>query len=386
MKKLFALFLIVSASLGIAQAEIIENVNIGDYKYYLDTESKRAEVASKGYYSGDITIPSSVEYDNVTYTVTSIGHAAFHSCVNLTSVTLPNSIIQISSSAFQYCIKLVKINIPNSVTTIQQYAFAQCEALPTITIPNSVTSLGANVFYYCKNLKTVTIGSGITDTNIGFPYCESLRTIICHAIVPPEVSEYDFIIDNAGTKIHYSTIVYVPKNSISAYKAHSFWGLYDVRSLDALSAETNEVNITPSQTTADVTWPIVEGADTYDLIIYNESGDEIETYIFNAQGQLQSIILHAPSRFNNQQQTQTVGFSFTITGLDSGTTFSYTLIAKDNEDNILNTVNGSFTTQISMGINDLENEKEQSKIEFRNGQIYILRGDKTYTLQGQEVK
>jgi len=386
MKKLFALFLIVSASLGIAQAEIIENVNIGDYKYYLDTESKRAEVASKGYYSGDITIPSSVEYDNVTYTVTSIGHAAFHSCVNLTSVTLPNSIIQISSSAFQYCIKLVKINIPNSVTTIQQYAFAQCEALPTITIPNSVTSLGANVFYYCKNLKTVTIGSGITDTNIGFPYCESLRTIICHAIVPPEVSEYDFIIDNAGTKIHYSTIVYVPKNSISAYKAHSFWGLYDVRSLDALSAETNEVNITPSQTTADVTWPIVEGADTYDLIIYNESGDEIETYIFNAQGQLQSIILHAPSRLNNQQQTQTVGFSFTITGLDSGTTFSYTLIAKDNEDNILNTVNGSFTTQISIGINDLENEKEQSKIEFRNGQIYILRGDKTYTLQGQEVK
>lgn len=386
MKKLFALFLIVSASLGIAQAEIIENVNIGDYKYYLDTESKRAEVASKGYYSGDITIPSSVEYDNVTYTVTSIGHAAFHSCVNLTSVTLPNSIIQISSSAFQYCIKLVKINIPNSVTTIQQYAFAQCEALPTITISNSVTSLGANVFYYCKNLKTVTIGSGITDTNIGFPYCESLRTIICHAIVPPEVSEYDFIIDNAGTKIPYSTIVYVPKNSISAYKAHSFWGLYDVRSLDALSAETNEVNITPSQTTADVTWPIVEGADTYDLIIYNESGDEIETYIFNAQGQLQSIILHAPSRLNNQQQTQTVGFSFTITGLDSGTTFSYTLIAKDNEDNILNTVNGSFTTQISMGINDLENEKEQSKIEFRNGQIYILRGDKTYTLQGQEIK
>ena len=229
--------------------------------------------------------------------------------------------MQISSSAFQYCTKLTKINIPNSVTTIQQYAFAQCYALTTIIIPNSVTNLGTSVFYYCNNLKSVTIGSGITDTNIGFPYCKSLRTIICHAIVPPEVSEYDFRIDDAGTKIPYSTIVYVPKNSISAYKAHSFWGLYDVRSLDALSTETTEVVITPSQTTADVSWPIVEDADTYDLTIYNETEDEIETYSFNAQGQLISIVFNAPGR-NTPQQTQAAGFSFTVTGLEEGISYN----------------------------------------------------------------
>ena len=72
-----------------------------------------------GEYSGQVTIPSVVNYNNESYSVTSIGHFAFYKCSGLTSVI-----------------------IPNSVTSIKDYAFYECTGLTSVTIGNSVTSIG----------------------------------------------------------------------------------------------------------------------------------------------------------------------------------------------------------------------------------------------------
>ena len=42
--------------------------------------------------------------------------------------------------------------------------------------------------------------------------------------------------------------------------------------------------------------------------------------------------------------------------------------------------------QDSEGIDDIIGDKTKRAKFIQNGQIFILRGDKTYTLQGQEVK
>ena len=71
-----------------------------------------------------VDIPESVTYDNVTYSVTSIGDDAFADCTGLTSVTIPNSVTSIGNSAFAYCTGLSSVTIPNSVTTIGNSAFS----------------------------------------------------------------------------------------------------------------------------------------------------------------------------------------------------------------------------------------------------------------------
>lgn len=55
-------------------------------------------------YSGDVVIPSSFNYQGITYNVTSIGGSAFYECSGLTSVTIPGSVTTIGAEAFRGCI------------------------------------------------------------------------------------------------------------------------------------------------------------------------------------------------------------------------------------------------------------------------------------------
>ena len=118
-----------------------------------------------------------------------------------------------------------------------------------------------------------------------------------------------------------STIIYAPVDNVNDYLAHEFWGRYDVRALEAESAETDEVKVEPTTNSVEVVWPAVEGAETYELVIKDKQGNVICTLIFNANGQLTSIIFSAPARDNAAEQAQSAGFAFTVTGLESGTTY-----------------------------------------------------------------
>ncbi len=133
----------------------------------------------------------------------------------------------------------------------------------------------------------------------------------------------------------------------------------------------------------------VLNAATYKLVIRDTDGNTICTLTFNAQGQLTAIAFNVRARGNAPEQTQTAGFSFTITGLNSSTTYDYTLTAKDAAGNVLDTQTGTFTTDGTTGIEDIPSSIDLSsptKV-FENGNIYILLPDNTrYNLQGAEVK
>ena len=136
--------------------------------FYNKTSDNTVAVTYKGnYYSsysneyaGDVVIPSSVNYNGTTYSVTSIRDNAFWWCSNLTSVKIPNSVTSIGSSAFCDCSSLTSIEIPNSVTSIGYYAFSSCSGLTSIEIPNSVTSIGDGAFSGCSSLTSVVVDAG----------------------------------------------------------------------------------------------------------------------------------------------------------------------------------------------------------------------------------
>ena len=117
--------------------------------------------------------------------VTSIGNAAFSMCYGLASVTIPDSVTSIGRNAFSDCTNLTSVTIPDSVTSIGRNAFWGCAGLTSITIPDSVTSIGDFAFYYCTGLTSVTIPGSVTSIGNGaFQDCDRLTRITFEGTVP----------------------------------------------------------------------------------------------------------------------------------------------------------------------------------------------------------
>ena len=75
---------------------------------YYNFIGDEAEVTNYNSYTSlyyvTVTIPKFVTYDGMTYCVTTIGNSAFKGCYDLTSVTIPESVISIGDNAFYNCI------------------------------------------------------------------------------------------------------------------------------------------------------------------------------------------------------------------------------------------------------------------------------------------
>ncbi len=273
------------------------------------------------------------------------------------------------------------LNITGKGALSENYTYGTF--IESLTIGNEVTTIGEDAFYKCTNLKNVILGTSVKVLEErAFYNCSSIETITCYSMRPPTVNT------DALYGLDYSTIVYVPADYLNTYKMHDAWGLYDVRPLGAKGTETTNLSVTPAETTADVAWPAVSGAATYELVIKDKSGNVICTLVFNANGQLTQIAFGAPARNNAPQQTQTAGFSFTVTGLEEGTSYDLTITSKDNNGGTLDTKTVSFTTsgEAPQGIDQVPSDQVQSTKAIKDGQILILRGDKTFTVTGQEVK
>ena len=117
-----------------------------------------------------IKIPSNVESNGQTYTVTSIGNFAFSWCTGLTSVTIPDSVTSIGYGAFSECISLTSVTIPDSVdipdgvTSIGDRAFGNCTELTSVTFAGTVPeNWGDSPFHNCHAMQTVYLSADMTQ-------------------------------------------------------------------------------------------------------------------------------------------------------------------------------------------------------------------------------
>ena len=254
MKKIILLTL----SLGLIVVNVsAHNFGVNGIYYNLSQKDKTASVTYNdetyshyNEYSGNVVIPESVTYSGTTYSVTSIGVAAFSGCTGLTSIVvatsnsvydsrnncnaiietstntliagckntiIPNSVTSIGYSAFWGCTGLTSIEIPNSVTSIDQSAFRDCTGLTSIEIPNSVTGIGVWAFQDCTGLTSIEIPNSvmIIDSR-AFYGCTGLTSVTVLSSTPFHIESNTF--SNTA-----NVTLYVPKGSKAAYEAADYW-------------------------------------------------------------------------------------------------------------------------------------------------------------------
>ncbi|MBO4308051.1 MAG: leucine-rich repeat domain-containing protein [Bacteroidales bacterium] len=221
-KHFFKLSVLFTALLAwqFAQGQTFPVVTPSNHTVYFQIENNEAEATYCSYsmpnygssLSGTLIIPDSVEYNSVSYPVTSIGYNAFHHAYGIDTVILPNTITTIKQEAFSACADLASVIIPNSVTTLGNLAFAACHNLSDLTIgesvvtignqafdadtslvyvniPNSVVSIGQAAFSQNYSLRTVRFGSSLTSIGFAcFTNCPSLDSLIFVTEVAPYYS------------------------------------------------------------------------------------------------------------------------------------------------------------------------------------------------------
>lgn len=145
-----------------------------------------------------------------------IGSRAFVDTA-ITSITIPDGVLSINGFKGS---SLSSITIPNSVTYIGNSAFFGCKSLTSIVIPNSVVTIGSQAFQGSA-LTEITIGHGVTSIgSYAFFYCTQLAQVTILATTPPTLGGNAFEGNKAGRKI------YVPSESVEAYKTAAGWSTY----------------------------------------------------------------------------------------------------------------------------------------------------------------
>ena len=155
--------------------------------------------------------------------VTLIGNYAFSYISGFTSITIPPSVTTFGAYAFTSVSGLNSVTIDYaSNATLGSYQFSG-SSITSLTIGSNPTSIGNSMFQNCKKLTTIVIPSNISSIgSSAFEGCSGLTSITVHSTTPPTL-EYS-VFNNTN-----NCPIYVPPESVDAYKAASKWSNYASR-------------------------------------------------------------------------------------------------------------------------------------------------------------
>ena len=212
--------------------------------------------------TGSLTIPNSVtsiedaSFKNcsgfngnlvLSTSLKTIGYTAFQDCSGFTgNLNIPDGVTNIQQKAFERCAGFNSISLPNSLTMIDDFTFSGCTNITgQVTLPDNITVIKLEAFSFCPNITSIVFPSNLQRVsnsifrespgligNITFPAtmieiggwafqdAASLTSVTCLATTPPIL----------GSGAFRNTVsVYVPAESVNAYKGASGWSAFASR-------------------------------------------------------------------------------------------------------------------------------------------------------------
>lgn len=279
----------------------------------------------------------------------SIAPKAFYQCTNLTSVNMPNSVRALGTKAFVECYKLAE-----PVYNERIFAFLPKDYSSTYSVPEGIVSVAAYAISYLlptaesnaipSSLKEIVLPSSLKRLGISSLAGAQLEKITCYATTPPVCAQsvFDYYYDEVGIVLHSidrSIPVYVPAESVEAYKAADQWSSF--------------INILPIEE------PIETVEADYNVVYTGHDDNELSS---------EFITLHVPVA------PEIEGFTF----------LKWQVVAGDLEDGIVIEAVYSADAPSSAPAVYTDPANPAQKL-IRDGNVYILKGNKTYTITGQEL-
>ena len=164
MKKLFTLFVVALCALSVWAYDF--KVDGICYDIWTEDMAPRSIVTNNEVvvtyssttnnypYLTTTTIPETVTYNGITYTVVGIWNSAFANCSSLKSIVIPNSVNMIGEKAF-YNTALTTIHLSKFVRVLYPSAFENCKSLNSVNIEcENLISYG-EIFSGCTALESV---------------------------------------------------------------------------------------------------------------------------------------------------------------------------------------------------------------------------------------
>jgi hypothetical protein len=152
--------------------------------------------------------------------VTNIGNTAFYGCTSLDSITVasnntfytsddgilfnhdetslvqypqnrggdyivPDGVLAIDDNAFAYCVNLTAVTLSESVTSLGDGAFFACTSLTNIVMESNITNIGEAVFEECGALNSISFSASVTSVGLwAFGGCDQLASIFFYGNAP----------------------------------------------------------------------------------------------------------------------------------------------------------------------------------------------------------
>lgn len=221
---------------------VVEAEQSLEYAFYTPANKSYMVVGIGTVTSKEIVVPAF--YNG--FPVVCIGYKAFKDNVNITKVTLPETVKEIYGLAFYGCKSLESVVLSDGLKSIQIGAFSG-SGLKSLTIPDSVYNVPGNIVDNCINLESLKLSDNIIDLGNNF-FCntpkiksvtlpKSLRTIgrnaftgsnIKAVIIPKTVA---LIYKSAFENAIIESIEFEEGSNLSIIEERAFSGCKNLKSI-----------------------------------------------------------------------------------------------------------------------------------------------------------